>query len=225
LTNYQKESESNELPQHGLNVGLIGLGTGTLAAYGQSGDQYRFYEINPNIIDLALGQGSYFTYLSDSPANIVIVPGDARITLEIERDSEEIGNFDILAVDAFSSDAIPVHLLTVEAVELYLEHLKPEGVLAIHISNRYLNLAPLVKSLAEYYQLDYAMIRNARDETSGSYASTWMLLSKNKAFFELPEIRENRIITEEDQPGIRIWTDDYSNLLPLIKMKEFTKIR
>jgi hypothetical protein len=225
LSHYQEALGENASSSQGIKVGLIGLGTGTLAAYGQSGDHYRFYEINQDIIDLALGQGGYFTYLTDSPANIEIVTGDARIILELERDHGNVGNFDILAVDAFSSDAIPVHLLTVESVGLYLSHLKSEGVLAIHISNRYLNLAPLVESLAEYYQLDHAMIRNAGDKSIGSYASTWMLLSKNKAFFELPEIRENRNLTQEDQPGVRIWTDDYSNLLPLIKLKEFTKIR
>ena len=225
IKNYKEASGNYELAQQGLKVGLIGLGTGTLAAYGQNEDNYRFYEINQDIVDLALGQDGYFTYLSDSPANIEIVIGDARISLESERNREAFGNFDILAVDAFSSDAIPVHLLTVEAVGLYLAHLKPEGVLAIHISNRYLNLAPLVESLAEYYQLDHAMIRNAGDKSNGSYASTWMLLSKNKVFFELPEIRKNNVSTPENQPDVRIWTDDYSNLLPLIKMKEFTTIQ
>jgi hypothetical protein len=103
--------------------------------------------------------------------------------------------------------------------------MKPEAVLAIHISNRYLNLAPLVQSLAEYFQLDHATIRNSRDESSGSFSSTWMLLSKDQAFFQLPEIQKNTNAPSGNQPPVQIWTDDFSNLLPLLKMEVLTKIR
>jgi hypothetical protein len=163
--------------------------------------------------------------LADSLADISIVLGDARLTLESELNTQGSQNFDILAVDAFSSDAIPIHLLTIEAIDLYLSHLKPEGVLALHISNRYLNLAPLVRLLADHYGLEFALIRNARDETQGAYTSTWMVLSKNEAFFDFPKIRRNAIPPPADDPELRIWTDDYSNLLPLIKRDVFTKIR
>ena len=220
LTHY-RDILANDPTQKGMKVGLIGLGTGTLAAYGQDGDRYRFYEINPDIIDLALGEGDFFTYLSDSSAVSEIIPGDARISLEIELESGHPQAFDILVVDAFNSDAIPIHLLTVEAFEIYQRHLKPEGVLALHISNRYLNLTPLVRSLADYHHLYTALIRNPRDDSAGSYPASWILLSKNLAFFQIPDILENTISPPENNPNIQAWTDDYSNLVPLIKLDVF----
>src|SRR6185503_13323463 len=121
-----------------LRVGVIGLGTGTMAAYGREGDYYRFYEINPLVPGIARTQ---FSYLNDSPAKIEIAMGDARLSLE----REEPENFDVLAVDAFSSDSIPVHLLTKQAMDLFFRHLKPDGILAVHISNRYLDLQPVIR--------------------------------------------------------------------------------
>src|SRR5205814_881496 len=126
----------------GLRVGVIGLGAGTLAAYGRPGDTYRFYDINPLVIDIARSQ---FRFLPDCKAKVDVVLGDARLSLE--REAPE--NYDVLAVDAFSSDAIPVHLLTREAIALYFRHLQPGGVLAVHVSNKYLNLAPVVGMAAD----------------------------------------------------------------------------
>src|SRR5207248_4401523 len=124
---------------HGpLRVGVVGPGAGTLAAYGRAGDVFRFYDINSGVVELARSE---FTFLKDSPAKVEVALGDARLSLERERPQ----NFDVLALDAFSSDAIPVHLLTVEAFKTYLRHLKPGGVLAVHISNRYLDLVPVVQ--------------------------------------------------------------------------------
>jgi hypothetical protein len=216
LTYYNGSIGTEVVPQK-RKIGVIGLGVGTLAIYGQSKDQIRFYEINPDIINLAWGEGGYFSYLSDSPAVIKIIPGDARISLEAERRSGSRQDFDILIIDAFSSDSIPTHLLTSEAFDLYLEHLKPQGVLAIHISNRYLDLSSLVRSLADSHQLEQALIRSKRDDNSGSAAATWILLSKNPAFFKIPEIYENSIHLSENDSEILVWTDDHINLLPLIK--------
>ncbi len=207
-------------PGQGLRVGVIGLGTGTLASYGKRGDYYRFYEINPDIIDLALGKNGFYTYLKDTQASIDIIPGDARISLEHELERGQPQNFDILAVDAFNSDSIPVHLLTAEAFGLYLRHLKPEGVLAMHISNRYLNLAPLVSGLADLYHLDHALIASPSND-DGSYAAVWVLLSKNRSFFQIPEIADRIDTSRESGNPVRVWTDDYSNLLPFVRVDVF----
>jgi len=216
LTYYSELSDQATNPEN-RKIGLVGLGIGTLAAYGQTGDEYRFYEINPHIIDLALGKGEYFTYISDSSADIKIIPGDARLSLDHEIKNGDIQNFDILVVDAFSSDSIPIHLLTVEAFDLYLEHLKPDGVLLLHISNRYLNLVPLVRILADHFELQHALIHSNQDDSTGSAAAAWMLLSKNPEIYQVPEIRESILPPTNAELKIRVWTDDYSNLLPLIK--------
>jgi hypothetical protein len=208
-----------------LKIGLVGLGPGTLAAYGEKGDQFYFYEINPDIIDIASENAGYFTFLSDSEAEIEIIPGDARISLESEWKRGNAPKFDLLVLDAFSSDSIPTHLLTVEAVDLYLQHLAPKGVIAIHISNRYLNLAPPIRKLADNFDLHNALISNVSDDSVGSYAASWMLLSRNGGFFQIPEIAENMVISAEKDPDLRIWTDDYINLLPLIKEDVFAEIQ
>ncbi len=124
-----------------LKVGVIGLGTGTLAVYGARGDVYRFYEINPDVITVAQRD---FTYLRDSDATIELQLGDARLSLE----REPAQQFDVLAIDAFSSDAIPVHLITSEALAIYRRHMKPGGIIAFHVTNRFLNLVPVVEGLA-----------------------------------------------------------------------------
>ena len=127
-----------------VRVGVIGLGTGTLAAYGRPGDYYCFYEINPLVVEVAR---NYFTFLSDSRAEVKIVLGDGRLSLDGEPPQE----FDVLALDAFSGDAIPVHLLSREAFQLYFRHLKPEGVLALHVTNRSLDLPPVVQKTAQEF--------------------------------------------------------------------------
>ncbi len=223
ITHYAQAVGHNPLPG-GLKVGVIGLGTGTLAVYGNREDYYRFYEINPAIIDLALGEHGYFSYLQDTPAAFDIVSGDARVSLEKELERGSHQNFDILAVDAFSGDSIPIHLLTEEAFAIYLRHLKPEGILAIHISNRYLDLAPLVRALGELNQLDQALIASPRDD-SGSYPAVWILLSKNRSFFRLPEIVRATEPLPEETGEIRAWTDDFSNLLQVMRMNVFFRAR
>jgi hypothetical protein len=199
-----------------LRVGVVGLGVGTIAAFGRDGDLYRFYEINPDVIALAEGFGDYFTYLEDSAAEIEIIPGDARVTLEDELEREGPQEYDILAIDAFSGDSIPVHLLTIEAFETYLAHLKPEGVLAVHISNRYLDLQPLLQAVAEHFDLEAVLIASERTAT-GSYPAVWVLLTRNQEFLKLYEIKTNTDPWLNENRNVRLWTDAYSNLLQFLR--------
>ena len=186
-----------------IKVGVIGLGAGTLATYGDADDVYRFYDINPAVPRIAREQ---FTYLSDSPAKIEVVLGDARLALE----REPVQGFDVLAVDAFSGDSIPVHLITLEAVGAYLRHMKPTGVIAFHVSNRFLDLKPVLLAIAEKHGLEYAFVHETNDE--GTTTSDWVLLTRHKPLILRPEIVQN---TEPvaPQPGWRLWTDAYNNLL------------
>jgi hypothetical protein len=206
--------ERHRLPGR-LRVGVVGLGVGTLAAYGKPGDYYRFYEINPDVYRLSSGESSTFTFLKDSPATTDVQIGDARLLLEAEGARGQWQNFDVLVLDAFNSDSIPVHLLTREAVALYLKHLNnPDGVLAFHISNRMLDLAQVIAGLAREFNLESATVdyNNPRFQ-----ASRWVLLSRNRTILEQPLLRENAMY---GSPSVRkeLWTDDYSNLLQLIKL-------
>jgi SAM-dependent methyltransferase len=192
-----------------LRVAVIGLGTGSLAAYGRAGDVYRYYEINPAVIDIARKQ---FTYLRDTKAKVEIALGDARISLE----REQPNNFDVMAVDAFSSDAIPVHLLTREAFAVYFRHLKPEGVLVVHISNKYLDLGPVVERLAREFDRQAKLVDSDDDDALAIFGSTWALISAREELFQDQEIANSAIpIGSNDK--LRMWTDDYSNLFRILK--------
>ena len=163
-----------------MRVGVLGLGAGTLAAYGEPGDVYRFYEINPLVARLAAGTGGFFTFLKDSAAVVEVVLGDARISLERELEAGHAQRFDALVLDTFSSDSIPVHLLTREAFSLYLAHLAPDGVIAVHISNRYLSLTPVVWRLARHYNLQIAsFLVKAPAEEPAANSSLWVLLTRD----------------------------------------------
>ena len=190
-------------------VGIIGLGAGTLAAYGKPGDAFQFYEINPQVVELAK---SYFTFLSDSKASITIVTGDARLSLERENGPL----YDVFIADAFSGDAIPVHLLTREAFDLYLRHLKASGILAVHVSNQYLDLAPVVAQLASAHGLTSRLVQTPRDDAHLYSQSDWILMTHNDAFFTRPEIA-SAAKSIEQHPELRLWTDDYNNLLQVLK--------
>jgi hypothetical protein len=190
-------------------VGIIGLGAGTLAAYGKPGDTFQFYEINPQVIELAK---SHFTFLSDSKAEITIATGDARLSLE----RETAPPYDIFLADAFSGDAIPVHLLTKEAFALYLAHLKPSGILAIHVSNQYLTLAPVVAQIASSYGLTARLIHSLRDDTHLYAQADWVVMTRDAGFFAHPEIAHASTIIEP-RPGLRLWTDDYNNLVQVFR--------
>jgi len=190
-------------------IGVIGLGAGTLAAYGKPGDSFRFYEINPQVMDVA---NSWFTFLRQSPAETEIILGDARLSLE----SEPPQQFDVLAVDAFSGDAIPVHLLTKEAFAVYFRHLKPGGILAVHTSNTYLNLSPVVKLLAE--DADYPVRLIASDEDAPRMISSadWVLVTRNQGFLNKPETLAGSE-TIEVPAHLRLWTDGYNNLFEILR--------
>ena len=191
-----------------VRVGVIGLGAGTLAAYGRAGDYFRFYEINPLVLLLARTE---FTFLKICKARLDVALGDARLSLEREAPQ----NFDVLAVDAFSSDAIPVHLLTREAFVLYFRHLNPAGVLAVHVSNKHLNLTPVVKLIAASLRKDARLV-DTEDEPNDVFGSTWVLVGASKAFFEGTLMRSAAVPVPAPQ-HMRMWTDDYSNLFQILK--------
>jgi hypothetical protein len=200
----------------GLKVGLLGLGVGTLATYGQPGDEYRLYEINPIVINLAEGQGGYFSFLKDSKANITTVEGDARISLEQELAAGNAQNFDVLVLDTFSSDSIPVHLVTKEAFDLYLKHLAPDGIIAAHISNRHLDLRPVFWQLAQYHHLGIVSVSYTGDD-HGGYITEWLLLTRDPSLLQIPAIRDHSESFDGYNTSIRLWTDDYSNLFQILR--------
>ncbi len=191
-----------------IRVGVIGLGTGTIAAYGRWGDYYRYYEINPLVPWIAHTQ---FTFLNDCRAKLDIAMGDARLSLE----REPAENFDVLAVDAFSSDSIPVHLLTTQAMQLYFYHLRPDGVLAVHISNRYLDLEPVLLGESKALGKTARVIDNDDDEAQDEFGSTWVLLVTPPAQFDDDEIKASSPLGSKRT--VRLWTDDYSNLFKILK--------
>ena len=198
----------------GLRIGVVGLGAGTIAAYGTPGDAIRFYELNPDVSRLS-GHGSpTFTFVADSPARIDIVVGDARLALEAELARGAPQRFDVLAIDAFSSDAIPAHLLTREAVEVYLAHLDPGGILALHITNRYLALEPVVRGIAQRFGLAYAFVVGI--DGVRTWRTDWALLSRDPSRLSIPPIKDASSF-EGSNPPVVVWTDDHSNLLRLLK--------
>jgi hypothetical protein len=201
----------------GMQVGVLGLGVGTLAAYGEKGDSYRFYEINPQVVSLAEGQGGYFSYLKDSQAKVSVVLGDGRISLERELADGAAPHFDVLVLDAFSSDSIPVHLLTQQAFEVYLENLAPDGVIAVHISNKHLDLVPVLWQLARYFNLKLLLVRTQGDIAHGIFATNWVLLARQPALLENPAIARYAEPMEGYSTQVSLWTDDYSNLFQILR--------
>jgi hypothetical protein len=202
----------------GLRVGVLGLGVGTLAAYGQPQDSYRFYEINPVVIDLANGQDGLFSFVKDSPAHIQIIEGDARLSLEKELAAQQANNFNILVLDTFSSDSIPVHLVSQQAFGIYLQNLAPDGLLAANISNIRLDLRPVLFQLAQAYHLQMAVIEHESDKNDPSnFPSTWVLLTRNPGLLAAPAIANQNAGLTGFRTDTRLWTDDYSNLFQILK--------
>jgi hypothetical protein len=199
-----------------MRVGLLGMGIGTLVSYGRPGDDYYLYEINPIVIDLAQGKGDYFSFLKDSQANLTTILGDARISLEEEMAEGHVQNFDVLVLDTFSSDSIPVHLATKEAFALYLAHLAPGGILAVHITNLHLDLQPVFWQLAQYYGLSMVRV-NYGGDSKGGYISHWILLTRDPALLEIPAIKVHTVDLSGYSTAIKLWTDDYSNLFQILK--------
>jgi hypothetical protein len=202
------------MPKGSRRLGLVGLGTGTLAAYGKKGDYLRIYEINPAVRALAT---SRFSYIGLCEGKVDIVMGDARLSMEREVAENQSQQFDLLALDAFSSDAIPVHLLTEEAVELYLKQLRPGGVLAVHTSNRYLDLRPVVDALARHFDLGEAVIADDDNDDWWIYSTTWILLTKNKGLLETQEIAAATAKGKVEGKTVGMWTDDHASLFEILK--------
>jgi hypothetical protein len=190
-------------------VGVIGLGTGTLAAYGRAGDVFRFYELNPAVELIARNT---FAYLRNSAAKIDIVMGDARLSLAAELPQR----YDVLVIDAFSGDAIPVHLLTTQALELYRRHMQPLGIIAFHVSNRFLDLAPVVEQLAQHAGLKTAFLSSDDDELLDLDSSDWVLVTSNDAFLSEADVASGKQ-TITIPPRLHRWTDDYNSLLPVLR--------
>ena len=191
-----------------VRVGVIGLGTGTLLGYGRAGDSYRLYEIDPLVVEIAQKN---FSFLSGTPAATEIVLGDAR--LQLEREPDQL--FDVLAVDAFSGDSVPVHLLTLEAFAQYFRHLKPDGILAVHISNRFLDLRPVVKSAADHFKREVRLIDAESEPEKMVLRSRWMLLSQDPDLFKEPDFDD--AIEVENKRGFKAWKDDYSSILSILE--------
>jgi hypothetical protein len=192
-----------------LKVGVLGLGAGTMAAFGQPGDEFRFYEINPLVPVLARSE---FSFVPDSPAKVDIVMGDGRLSLE--RESPQ--GFDVLMMDAFSGDSIPVHLVTREAFALYFRHLKPAGVIAIHISNKYLDLEPVIARAAGALGKAALLVETDEDESGNCFGTTFVLLAHDKRVFEQAPFQQASG-PPKPQDKVGMWTDDYSNMFRILK--------
>jgi hypothetical protein len=201
LRQYQKEKKT-------MRVGILGLGIGTLAAYGRKGDTYVFYEIHPQVKETAYNE---FTYLKDSKAKTNVILGDGRLELEKQPTNPK---YDVLILDAFSDDAIPVHLLTKEAFAMYLNHIDPKkGVIAVNISNNFVNLRPLLVQVAKQYGLSYAIISSKA--SGNNLQAEWGILTKDKAFLNKGTIGKQK--ERKQYKTVALWTDDYSNLFQILK--------
>jgi hypothetical protein len=199
-------------------IAVIGLGIGSIAAYARPGQQWTFYEIDPAIQRLAQGEQGFFTYLPDCERRKVpvrVVLGDGRIQLQQSAD-----RYALIVADAFSSDSIPIHLLTREAVELYLERLEENGILALHISSKYLDLAPVVEAvardqgLASYLGAEHVL--SDEDLRAGKFGSEWAILVRRSEYFA-PLAADSRWQRLRGDRAIRVWTDDYSNLWSILR--------
>jgi hypothetical protein len=204
----------NALPEGPRRIAVIGLGTGTMAAWGRSGDLVRFYEINPLVQTIAT---TWFTFLPDSKAKTEVVLGDARIQMERELSNGSATVFDLIVVDAFSSDAIPMHLLTAEAADIYRKHLTPGGLLLFHISNRSLNLEPVVRGLAQHLNWNAAQILAEDSPSTGEDGSRWVVLTGNLELLQkITQAAPHVGWTDPTRKPI-LWTDDFASLWHVLK--------
>jgi hypothetical protein len=217
--------------------GVIGLGTGTMAAYALPNQDVTFYDIDPVVRGISFDSDRFFTYVSDARARgakMHLVMGDARLTMERQQPTED-EKYGLLVVDAFSSDAIPVHLITWEALQLYLEHMRPDGIVLFHISNRYLNLRPVLANFAEKGGLTAYVFTDDDESALGKARSSWVAIARkpehldkllNEPTWEKmqPALQAATLIVGhpsikapwvalKPNPKVGVWTDDYSNLL------------
>jgi MFS family permease len=195
-----------------LQVGIIGLGVGALAAYGQPGDHYTFYEINPLVSDFA---HKYFSYLDRSQAEVEVKLGDARVSLQHELDLGQNNGFDLLIIDAFSGDLIPTHLMTHEAFLLYQQHIKTQGVMALHLSNRHLSLLPVI--IQHSITLDMQVMLFETPGNGNEHDAQWVVLTTNSRITQSPNLIYQQSVISKEQYKKVLWTDDYSSLLPILK--------
>lgn len=195
-----------------VRMGVVGLGVGVMSGYVRSGDYARLYEINPAVVDIA---DSHFTFLPTArqTGDVEVLLGDARLTLE----SQAPQAFDLLAIDAFSSDAIPTHLLTQEAFELYFKHLKPDGVLAVHISNRYIDLVPVCARSAQHVNRPARVVRSISDGTYDT--SIWVLVTSNQELLKRPQFKNASMYEATAAESFHGWTDQYSSVWPLLHIR------
>ena len=191
-------------------IGILGLGCGTLAAYGQAGDTIRIYEINPLIVQLANRE---FTYLRGTPAKVEIAMGDGRLNLEAEPSQQ----FDILVMDAFSGDSVPVHLITREAFQTYFRHLKPNGILAVNITNNYLDLRPVMeRAAAALDKVAYAYDYEADPDDEVCFSCGWALIMDRRTWEAQPTLHSGATLLRP-VPNFRTWTDDFSNMFGILR--------
>jgi hypothetical protein len=199
----------NALDRPNRRVAVVGLGAGTMAAWGRRGDTFRFYEINPAVEGIAR---NWFSYLSDSAARTEVVLGDARVQLDLELARGQSHDFDAIAVDAFSSDAIPIHLLTAECADLYARRLAPGGLLLLHISNLSLNLEPVVEGLAQHLGWKSVFLVSRKDEETGESSAEWVLVTSNAEFLERSGLGRAGVQWTGKAPVPITWTDDFASL-------------
>lgn len=205
-----------------IRLGVIGLGIGTLSAYGRTGDVVRFYELDPDVVAIARSE---FTYLGSTPATVQIALGDARLSLQQELARGQAPRFDVLAVDAFSSDSIPVHLLTRQALEVYLRCMAEGGVIAVHISNRFLDLKPVLANLAVDLRLHARLVRDEPNQgSSRASSSDWVVISDRPDAFDQPPFA-GRVEALRPDPGVGLWTDQFNNLLAIVKSRPVQALR
>jgi hypothetical protein len=202
----------NALDQPNRRIAVVGLGTGTLAVWGRAGDTFRFYDINPDVEPIAR---SWFSFLRDSKARTEVVLGDARVQLGRELAAGQSRDFDLIAVDAFSSDSIPMHLLTAECADIYRRRLAPGGVLALHISNRVLNLDPVARGMAQYLGWKAVQIISEDDPATGESSSHWVLITSNAGFLERAGLLKRS--SEWSNRAPITWTDDFASLWHVLK--------
>jgi len=203
------------LPQTSRRIGVIGLGAGAIAAYARRGDLFRFYEIDPQVAAVAMME---FSFLKDSPAQIEVALGDGRLSLEREPPQR----FDLLAIDAFAGDSIPMHLLTREAMAVYVKHLAPDGVMVFQATNRFVNIAPVVERLASEFGMSAVMVLDEPENGYSTGADYWLsstdqiVVTRNRAILQSPAL-QSAYDTLPLNPKFRVWTDDFYNLLGVLK--------
>jgi hypothetical protein len=212
-----------------MHIGAIGLGTGTIAAYGkEKGQDFTIYEINPLVEQLSAREDGFFKYIPDARAlgcKVEIVLGDARVQMQREAEAGNLRKFDVLVVDAFSGDSIPTHLLTREAMDAYLRHMRSDkSIIAIHISNRYLDLRPICRGLAEYAKLDGIVAVKKKDDNQGGASSTWVLLTNDRVFIDqtVPDSGIAYGPLFSDKIRSILWSDDYTSILDVLQGNEDT---